>query len=134
MTSPDTREQNPRANEIILVVDDDVDFVNLMSMMLTDLGFEVHTALDPQHAVDLVSSTELEIDLILLDMVMPGMNGVEALPILSSRAPGAKILFFSGMEPSTEVQDLVASGDAGFVLKGSPAKDLYAVIEAMLPP
>ena len=61
----------------ILIVDDDQQLRDTLQEMLTDEGFDVMSAEDGFQAVQMVAETEF--DLILMDIRMPGMDGVEAL-------------------------------------------------------
>jgi two-component system NtrC family response regulator len=63
--------------ETILVVDDEKNYLRVLSAVLEDEGYEVLTALGGQEALEIQKSSDL--DLILTDMKMPGMDGIELL-------------------------------------------------------
>ena len=73
----------------ILVVDDENDILEMTSIMLTSSGHEVLTASDGEKALDLVKHND--VDLILLDAVMPGMHGLDVCRVLK-RDPKTKLI------------------------------------------
>lgn len=93
----------------ILVVDDDLPILGLMSSVLTEFGFHPLTAPSGEEALELTSRED--VDLILLDINMPGMSGAELIQKLRSerRADGVPILILSGEPiPSARVAQLGA--------------------------
>lgn len=73
----------------ILIIDDSKDFLEIFSMKLTQAGYEVATA--PSGAAGIEQAKKLTPDLILLDVEMPGMNGVETLAKLKGDSSTAAI-------------------------------------------
>ncbi|MBW4438658.1 MAG: response regulator transcription factor [Pleurocapsa minor GSE-CHR-MK-17-07R] len=69
-------------------------------------------------------------DVILLDVVMPDMDGVQAVRIISSRFPRIRILVLSSFQDDETIHDMLRGGASGYVLKGSIAADLVSVIRA----
>ena len=82
--------------ETILVVEDDDALRNLISALLSSSGYKVLEAADGERALQLVQQTREPIDLLLTDMLMPIMSGVELSAQLKDLQPGVKVLLMSG--------------------------------------
>jgi two-component system cell cycle sensor histidine kinase/response regulator CckA len=80
----------------ILVVEDEPQVLLLVTTLLRNLGYAVISAPSPQAAIELVHASEVAPDLLLTDVVMPGMNGVELTRALRTHHPGLKSMFMSG--------------------------------------
>ena len=77
-------------------------------------------------------SEELRPDLILLDIGLPTINGIEAARRIREHAPGSKILFFSEERSADVVQEALQAGATGYVLKSDAALELLPAVEAVL--
>ncbi len=93
----------------ILVVDDEVGALTLIGIMLERGGFEVQKARDAQIALTMLG--EYTPDLIILDVMMPGMDGIELCGVIRQREPLRK----------TPVLILSARGDAESIIRGIEA-------------
>ncbi len=101
----------------IAVVDDDVDVRELLLLGLTTDTYEVvGTAENARDAVELV--TRAQPDIILLDLHMPDMGGLEVLPTLREHCPGARIVAFSAIGATHMVENAIEAGVFGFIEKG----------------
>jgi CheY-like chemotaxis protein len=80
----------------ILVVDDEPSVVELVRTMLWRAGFTVLEACSPEEALGIAAGYTTAIQLILTDILMPGMNGYELADRLLELQPEAKVLFMSG--------------------------------------
>ncbi len=78
----------------VLVVDDEPALVALVRTMLWRAGFTVLEATSPEEALRISASAP--VDLLLSDVMMPGMNGYELAAKIRSERPGIKVLFMSG--------------------------------------
>ncbi|MDD2899904.1 MAG: ATP-binding protein [Desulfuromonadaceae bacterium] len=97
VTPPAPSERSAVAGEAtILVVEDNKMVREMVQEMLTDHGFTVLTAADPNQAIELLAHTSVQIDLLLSDVVMPGMNGPELFEQLIVQIPRLKVVFISG--------------------------------------
>jgi two-component system, cell cycle sensor histidine kinase and response regulator CckA len=97
--APSSREPVPLGGETILLVEDDANVRNLAMLILQRLGYHVVVAPNGHDALRLVgerSADELAIDLLLTDVVMPGMNGRELAERLQSLRPAMQVLYTSG--------------------------------------
>jgi len=115
----------------ILIVDDHpLVREGLRSCLVEDKRLEIlGDAGDGQEAIRLAKS--LLPDIILLDINMPGMNGLETARILIKTVPKSKILILTMHESKEYVHRMVAIGVQGYVLKDSPPSELIAAIGAV---
>jgi len=82
--------------DTVLVVDDDLIFLEIVSFMLTRLGFPVLEAKDGVEAVEVFKQHSKSIRCVLYDLIIPRMNGWETLDALRSLAPGIPVILSSG--------------------------------------
>ena len=109
--------EQQRARLRIVVVDDDVDVRDLLQLGLTTDTLEVvGTAADANEAIELVSRTQP--DIVLLDLHMPDMGGLEVLPRLRELCPDARVVAFSAIGATHMVENALEAGVFGFIEKG----------------
>jgi DNA-binding NarL/FixJ family response regulator len=89
----------------------------------------VGTAEDGAAAVALLDAARP--DVVLMDLRMPGVNGIQATREIRQRHPGARVLVLTTYDADEWVFDAIRSGAAGYVLKDTPAEDLIAAIRAV---
>ncbi len=80
----------------ILVVEDDEAICDMICKILSKLNFQVSTANDGNEALIMIKSGGLKPDLVLSDVVMPGLNGIDLAALLPRLVPGIKIILMSG--------------------------------------
>ena len=89
-------EASPQGSETVLVVDDE-DYVRSLAVrMLRGLGYKVLAASTGPEAIELCKTSDQRVDLLLTDVVMPGMNGREVLDALSSADPDLGVVYMTG--------------------------------------
>lgn len=93
-----TKEKKPviGGNETILIVEDELAILNLTTSMLSKLGYNVLSANSPEEAQRLAADNQGKIDLLVTDIIMPGMNGHHLWELLHLTDPNMKCLFMSG--------------------------------------
>lgn len=101
----------------ILIADDEDDVRSMVRAMLESFGYRVLEARDGREAVDLYREKSGEIDLLLLDMMMPRMTGEEAFAEIRGISPSARAVLASGYDEGGRIGEVVASGFAGFLRK-----------------
>ena len=89
-------EATPQGVETVLLVEDEAGILKLTSQMLTLLGYKLLAASDGATALALADDYGDAIDLVLTDVIMPGMNGRELVSRLEATRPGIKSLYLSG--------------------------------------
>lgn len=72
-----------------------------------------------------------EVDVVLLDISMPGINGIEAATMLLKQNPDVKILMLSMFNDAKHIQEVIKSGAKGYVLKDCPTKELVDGIQTV---
>jgi CheY-like chemotaxis protein len=100
-----------------MIVDDEMSIRKVAGRLLEDLGYDIILAEDGEKAVTLYEKHGHQIDLVILDMVMPVMDGRETLDRLLRLNPDVKVLFSSGYSTNTEVNCLPCKTVLGFVQK-----------------
>jgi CheY-like chemotaxis protein len=106
-----------KASETILLVEDDNQLRELVRTILLSWGYTVVVADRPENAEPLCSSHLGKIDLLLTDVVMPGMSGKEVADRVQQLRPEIKVLFMSGYTTDTVVQQGVLAEGRAFLQK-----------------
>ena len=116
----------------ILLVEDDPSVLQMVEHMLCELGYEVLAVDSPREAIQLARSFAGAIDLLVTDMVMPKMNGLELLDALQEDIPDIKVLFISGyVYRSKDIQDDNILG-VGFLQKPFTLYDLARKVDSVI--
>jgi DNA-binding NtrC family response regulator len=92
------RRADMLARDRILVVDDDDSVRSILAEALEDQGFRVSTAADGRRAWELVRQTPFAYDLVLTDMMMPGMDGIELLSKIRGDSPWIKVIVMTALD------------------------------------
>jgi len=103
--------------ETILLVDDEETVLEVTKEILESLGYEVLSACNGQDAIDVYKSEGGRIDLIILDMIMPGMGGGEAFEILKEMNPDVRIILSSGYSADGQAKGIMEKGVKAFLQK-----------------
>jgi CheY-like chemotaxis protein len=114
----------------ILVADDDAGVRMVVTIMLQRAGFTVVQATNGREAVDRIRDHGAQLDAVLLDVMMPEMNGHEALPAMRELRPDLPVVFFSGFDRSEVADHLVApSAYTAFLPKPFETSELVDALE-----
>jgi CheY-like chemotaxis protein len=89
--------------KVAFVVDDEQIIASTLAIILNQAGFVAHAFFSGQDAVD--SLDKLQPDLLITDVVMPGMTGIEAAIITRTKLPNCKILLFSGQAATMDMME-----------------------------
>ncbi len=118
--------------ETILFVDDEAMILATGEELLKELGYTVLIANGGQQAVELYAEQINEIDLVILDLVMPDVSGKETFLRLKSTNPRIKVLLSSGYSINGAVEELLREGCDGFIQKPFNAAQLSVKIRSIL--
>ncbi len=110
----------------ILIVEDEPAIINLTRRILEREGFEVASAGDGNEALKILDKEH--IDLLLTDIRMPGINGLELLKHFKERRPDAAAVIVTGYGTIETVQEAIRLGANGFVLKPFAKAKLLEVV------
>jgi DNA-binding NarL/FixJ family response regulator len=115
----------------VLVVDDAANLRELLTLLLdTEDDFEViGTASDGEQALAVAEA--LRPDIILLDLAMPVMDGMQALPLLRQMMPSARIVIFSGFEQAGLVDEALSVGADAYLEKGASVMQLVQLLREL---
>jgi DNA-binding response OmpR family regulator len=87
--------------KVAFVVDDERTIARTLAIILNHAGFDAHPFFSGQEAVD--SLDKLQPDLLITDVMMPGLNGIETAIIFRTKLPKCKVLLFSGQAATTDL-------------------------------
>ena len=118
--------------ETILVVEDDAMVRNLVESVLRSYGYRVILAENGEQALELYGERWREIDLALLDVIMPGMNGRQVCEALRQRSPQLKVLFLTGYTADLIQDKGILVDGIDLILKPAQPDDLAKKIRLML--
>ncbi len=107
----------PENRATILVVDDEAEIRALTAEALDDFDYQVLLAASGEEALSLYGDLAETIDMIILDLNMPGMGGYQCLRELLALDPGVRVLVASGYSAPGQEAEIIAEGGAGFIGK-----------------
>ena len=116
----------------ILVVDDDPDTLDLLTIMLTKLGYKIITALSGENG--LIELSKTNIDMALLDMTLTGMDGIELCRRIKAIPGKGKmpVYMFTARAAEEAKVKSIQSGCDGYITKPVAINDIFAIIEKAL--
>ena len=110
-------DEAPGGNETILAVDDEVDLLEGVARLLNLKGYTVISASGGNEAIEIYRERHGEIDLLILDLVMPSPDGIEVYRAMKKIDPSLRAVLTSGFSPKERARDLRGEGIQGFVAK-----------------
>ncbi len=131
-TKEDVTGDIPKGTETILLVDDQEIVVNVSQEVLRELGYEVITALSGAEAIETFRRNKDRISLVILDMIMPGMNGGETYIRLKEIDPRVRVILSSGYSRDGQAQAILEDGCQGFLQKPFDIIDLAKAVRDAL--
>ncbi|MDD3119595.1 MAG: response regulator, partial [Victivallales bacterium] len=116
----------------ILLADDEQIIRITAKALLEDLGYEVITAANGEEALQLYQANHDRINLVILDMVMPKMNGTDCFRALRAFDPKVKVIISSGFTGNEIISELKKDGLAGFIHKPFMSDDISTTINKLI--
>jgi signal transduction histidine kinase len=120
------------ATETILLVEDELQVRNLTRSMLSRQGYRILDASSAADALALAREMEGPIDMLLTDIVMPQMNGLELAKEMKAARPGIKVLFMSGYTDNAVVQQGLLTAEMPFIQKPFTSAALQSKVREVL--
>jgi PAS domain S-box-containing protein len=122
----------PGGTETILLAEDDLDVRDLTTTVLRDFGYRVIEAVDGKDALEKYAGDSGNIDLLILDVIMPRMGGKETFDAVKAINPGSKILFISGYTADGFHKKGLFSEGVQFIAKPMSPFELLKKVRAVL--
>ena len=116
----------------ILLVDDEDMVIDAGQKMLESIGYNVLIAQSGSEALDVYIKQKDEIDLIILDMIMPEMSGGETYERMRNIDAGVNVLLSSGYSINSQVKEILNRGCNGFIQKPFSLKELSIKVRELL--
>ena len=112
----------------ILLVDDEKDFVEMLSLRLEEAGEKVTPAYSGKECLDILEKKD--IDVVILDIIMPGMDGIETLREIKNRFPLVEVIMLTGHGSTESAVKGMKLGAFDYLLKPAHFGELTAKLEA----
>jgi PAS domain S-box-containing protein len=132
LTPKKASEKFVKGRETVLLVDDEDMIIDVGTRMLKKLGYQVFIARDGQEAIEIFKKHPEEIDLVVLDMIMPKMGGGETYDRIKKIKPDVKVLLSSGFSINGQASEILNRGCNGFIQKPFNLQNLSQNLRAML--
>ncbi|MCG8565416.1 MAG: response regulator [Desulfobacterales bacterium] len=114
---PSAEDKLSLGHESVLLVDDEQRILTVGREICKALGYQVITAASGQEALSIYTRRKDEINLVILDMIMPEMNGLETFLELKKENPDIKVLLSTGYSIDDKAQEMLKHGCKGYILK-----------------
>jgi CheY-like chemotaxis protein len=118
--------------ETVLFVDDEDFVIDIGQKILNTLGYKVLLANGGKEAIEVYQNNQNKIDLIILDMIMPGTDGGEVFNAIREINPDKKVLLTSGYDLNGQAKSILERGCDGFIQKPFDLKKLSMKMREIL--
>lgn len=130
--SPQPAEVAATSRKAILIVDDEEIFIKLTAKMIGKLGHTILSASNGQIALETFRKNKDQIELVIMDMVMPGLSGDQLIEMLQGIKPEVNIILVSGYIKDEKMKKIVAQSRRAFLQKPFEREALIETIESFL--
>jgi DNA-binding NarL/FixJ family response regulator len=114
----------------ILIADDHTLFRDSLRSLLTSHGFEiVGEAREGGEAIEL--TRRLQPDIVLMDLSMPGLDGLSATRLISAEMPQVKVVVLTASDDDAKLFEAIKSGAQGYLLKNLESREFFALLEGV---
>ncbi len=131
---PDAPTRIVKGSETVLLVDDEEMIIQVGQAMLRKLGYQVLVAEGGPQAIEMVSARGDAIDLVILDLIMPHMDGGKVFDQIRQKYPAMPILLSSGYAIEGQAAEIMSRGCNGFIQKPFSIADVSQKIRQILDP
>jgi len=121
-----------KGTETVLLIDDEEIVLDIGRDLLKAMGCRVLTARDGREAIELYQKNRDEIDIVILDMIMPNISGSDTYDRMKKINPDIKVLLSSGYSIDGQATDILNRGCNGFIQKPFTINKLSAAIRQIL--
>ena len=118
--------------ETILLVDDEKVVIDVCRPMLEKLGYRILVAMSGKEAIEIYKAGIGRIDLVILDLIMPDLNGADVFDSLKAIDVDVRVILASGFSINSRVEDLLSRGCRDFIQKPYKLDDLSDVVRKVL--
>jgi signal transduction histidine kinase len=130
-----TSEASPAAaGETILVVDDENELRKMLAFALEGSGYRVLQAEDGNAALQILNDSHQEIRVVISDLIMPNMNGLQLARAIKTNFPDMPLMFMTGHPPEGSHEDDALLQEHRVLLKPFPPRDLLRSVKELLSP
>jgi len=120
------------AKKTLLLVDDERTILNMMNEFCRESGYEVMMAVSGKEALDIYQNHKDDIDLVLLDMILPGMGGFEIFQQLQAIDPKVNVVISTGFCFDGEIKEMMQKGCKGCLYKPYGFEEFLSKIESVM--
>ncbi len=121
-----------KGTETVLLVDDEEIIIDVGEQMLKTMGYKVLLARSGKKAIEVYKKNLGKIDMVILDMIMPGVGGGETYDKIKEINPKVKVLLASGYSIDGQATEILERGCDGFIQKPFNIKELSQKLRAIL--
>jgi two-component system, cell cycle sensor histidine kinase and response regulator CckA len=121
-----------RGTEKILFVDDEPMIIEVGTLILTEIGYDVLTAFGGEEAIRIYEEKWAEISLVIIDLIMPGMDGGATFDRIKEINPKAIVLLSSGYSMDGQAEKVMRRGCNGFIQKPYRMQNLSMKIRELI--
>jgi len=125
-------EKTTGSRGTILVVEDEEAVLDVSRNMLKRLGFQVLEARTGKEAVHIANDFDVDIDLVILDIKLPDMEGLEVYPLIKKARPNLRVLIWSGFDINGPARKILIAGAQGFIQKPFTFETLSAKLKDLI--
>ena len=121
-----------KGSETILLVDDERMITDVATDLMKFLGYRVFIANNGENAIDVYRKNIGDIDMVILDMIMPGMSGGDVYRVIKDMNPEVRVLLSSGYSLSSQAKKILDQGCNGFIQKPYKLKEFSQKLREVL--